>query len=408
MEEDKEGVSIADIFKIIFSEKWLTLVIAVLITVGGTLGLYFGYNAYSTYYVSTFSVSFPGSDESVPVYPDNTPFNYRDIISRSNLSEINSDERFKSINVIDMYASSALSISRNDRELSADKLETTYTIRIKAKYFANQSQAEAFIDELAQTPMRYIKKLAVDQDLYLSDYGNTDFYEDKVELLKNQVDYLNLNLKNLSRLTGGTLKSECLRLITQLSQYTQKLDTAIGEMRKNLYVHDVEKVKENYSSMLISLESRRENKRNELNLLFGKINEGDATVDIMQTSERIETLANEIAELESRITIYKAYTAEGAALKLNPEFSQRLADLNAQLKSVTDSYEGYLAQYYAGSSLVAYEGAIHPEGNLGVIVSILIALIAGVIIAMVVGFVVGYLKLSKAKKAEKNDKKDEE
>lgn len=398
MEEEKEGISIAEIFKIIFSQKWLALIVAVLITVGGVLALYFGYNKYSTYYVTTFSVSFPGSEESIPVYPDNTPFNYRDIISRNNLSQIKSDERFENIDVYGMYAASDLSISRNDMELTTDKLETTYTLTVRAKYFDNQSQAEAFLDQLAQTPLRYIDNLAVNQDLYLREYDNSDFYEDKVHLLKSQVDFLNENLADLSKITGGTIKNNCLTLINQLSLYTQKLDIAIGEMRKNYYVHNVQAVKDNYSNMLEALESQCKSKRNELNLLFGKLNENDPTVDIMLTSERIETLAKEIAELESRITIYKAYTAEGAALKSNPEFSQRLADLNSQLKSITDQYENNLAQYYRLSSLVAYEGAIKLSGGLGLFAIILISLIAGVVLAMIAAFSVGYVKLNKSKK----------
>lgn len=403
MEEEKEGISIAEVFKIIFSQKWLVLIIAILVTVAGTLGMYLGYNSVSKFYECTFSVNFLGSEEVVPVYPDNTPFNYRDIISRSNLSELKKDERFKSIDVNGMYASNALSISRNDTKLSSEKSDTTYTLRVKAKYFDNQIQAEAFIDWLAQTPIRNIKNLAVEQDLYLRDYEDRSFYEDKVELLNNQVEYLNDNLAALSEISGGTIKNKCLILISQLSLFNQELAALIGEMRQNLYVHDEQAIKDSYSNMVEAFKNQCESKRIELNLLFGKINASDPGVDIMQTSERIETLAKEIASIESRIAIYQKYIEEGAVLKTDSQFKDKLAKLKTRLELITGEYEENLENYYGTSSLVSYEGAMYTVGDIGLVVSIFISFIAGVLISAVVGFAVGYKKKKKLNGGNSSD-----
>ena len=406
MEQEKEGVSIGEIFRTIFSQKWLALILMLAITLGGTLGLIFGYNSQSSYYVSTFSVGFPGSDNVIPLYPDNTPFNYRDITSRANLSTIkNLDERFKNIDVNGMYAQSALSISRTDIELSSVQTETIYTIRVKVKYFDNEAQAEAFIDALAQTPLRYVQSLAVEQDLFLRDYDKTNFYEDKVELLTNQVEYLNQSLSELLQLTGGNIKNDCVRLLTQLSVYTQQLNTAIGEMRQNLYVHNGEEVRTNYSSLLITLEAQHTSKLRELELLFGKIQSGDPTVDTIQTSARIESLAAEIAEIENEITVYGAYIAPEAIMIESAEFAQTLANLNSQLKIITDSYEQNLERYYNVSSLVAYEGATKVVGDLSIVMCVLISLVAGAIVAAVTAYSVGYAKLKKNKTGDKEDNK---
>lgn len=398
MEEEKNGISISEILKIVFSQKWLALIIAVVITVGGVLGLYLGYNSASTYYASSFSVDFPGSEKAIPVYPDNTPFNYRDITSRSNLLTVkNLDERFSDIDVGAMYDNSDIRIIRNTNKDNASTVtDTTYTIRIKAKYFTNYTQAEAFIDALARTPLRYIMGLTVKEEMFLGDYDQTDFYEDKVEHLYEHVEYLNASLVKLSQIAGGDIKNNSLRLISQLNQFTQRLNAAIGEMRSNYYVHNVDEVRLSYSSQLIALESQHAKKLRELELLFGKIQSGDPAVDSVQLTERMKTLAAEIALIEGNISVYSIYLAPDATMVENAEFADRLSGLGSQLGQITASYTQNLESYYSASSLVAYESAIHTEGDLHIIVCMLLSFAVGIIIAVLVAYSVGYIKMKKS------------
>ena len=62
-EREEGGISIGDIFRTILSCKWLALVIAAVITIGGAVGLYF-YGASKQEYAVTFVMYMPGSGNS--------------------------------------------------------------------------------------------------------------------------------------------------------------------------------------------------------------------------------------------------------------------------------------------------------------------------------------------------------
>ena len=70
--ENEGGITIGQIFRTIFSQKWLALIIAAVITLAGTLGLYFLGKNDETYSVS-FVLQLPNTGEatsSAYTYPD--------------------------------------------------------------------------------------------------------------------------------------------------------------------------------------------------------------------------------------------------------------------------------------------------------------------------------------------------
>ena len=62
VEEEKRGITVGEVFRVAFTQKWLILIIAVIITIAGTLGIYFGYNKTKTQYAATFTVNFTDSE----------------------------------------------------------------------------------------------------------------------------------------------------------------------------------------------------------------------------------------------------------------------------------------------------------------------------------------------------------
>ena len=84
MEEEMEdsGLSIGDIFRTIFSQKWLALGIAIVITIVGTIGLYLIGKSGSEYSI-TFVLQLPNSEDSPStyLYPDGRNFDYTDFVS---------------------------------------------------------------------------------------------------------------------------------------------------------------------------------------------------------------------------------------------------------------------------------------------------------------------------------------
>ena len=127
MEEENNGVSVADVFKTILKGKWIALALAVVITIAGTLFVQLYYNKGKQNYVSSFGLTLPGDDGKVVyTYPDGTILHYADIVSYSALEDVkNSDEEsFKDVNIEALVNNSAISISRE----TDDKGSVTYTV----------------------------------------------------------------------------------------------------------------------------------------------------------------------------------------------------------------------------------------------------------------------------------------
>ena len=397
MEEEREGLTLGGILHVIFSQKWLALIIAAVLTVGITLTLYFGYNPQVTDYVSTFTVSFPGSEGSNSTYLflDISNFQFQEIISRDNLywaKTCNEEnfERFEYIDVEAMHLNNDISIIKRGDE------QPSYTIRVNSKYFRSRNDATDFIDALAQKPIDYIMSQAIAQDVYLSRFEKAEFYEDKCSLLKKQVEFLKGRLNELSARTAGSLKNDCIGLLTELGFYGEQLNSTIAYMRDGHYVHDADKVQKEYELQKAALEIDLESLTRQLELIFGRIRDGDLTIDIAQATSRVEALAKQIAETEERIYVYDTYYIGQSLNDTDDEFEGKLADLYGQLTDLTKEYEANLKQYCTSSSMIVYDGAIVKEGDLHVIVCLLIGLIVGLVVATIVAYVVGAYKLRKA------------
>lgn len=392
MEEKKDGFTLSDVFSTIISQKWLALIITVIITVAATAALYFGYNPTVTEYVSTFTVSFPGGEGANPVFPDNSPFDYREIISRSNIeaAKSSSEEQFGYIDTGKLYEERDISIYRTSI-LVSEQVDFSYTVKVGAKYFKNKRDASDFIDALALMPVNYLLNLAKAQDGYLLNYDSADFFEDKIEILSNQIDYLISSVEDLVTHTGNS--SSNIQLLSDLNKYNVKLRTVIGNLRDNLYVHNVEEVRSNYSSQLTVIEDELAQKIRERELIYGLPGENV----IIQNSEKIEQLAAEISKLEEYKEIYSSYLngKNGVTMSENSEFASKLVALGSELKTLTDRFESNLSAYYERYTLIAYDGALVKEGELNLIVCVLISLIAGLIAAVAAAFIVGSAKRKK-------------
>lgn len=397
MEEERDGITLNDIFRTIFSQKWLALAITVIITLAITFGLYFGYNPNTTKYVSTFTVSFPGSEGSNPKFPDNSPFKFIEIISLNNLNaaKASDEERFGYINVGAIHLNNDISII-HPKNSAGEEEERFYTIKVSAKYFKNRTDATDFIDALVQMPINYLLGLADDQDAYLVDYDETVFYEDKTAILTSQVEYLINGANALAVNTGNSAAS--MQVLGALNRYNIKLQVAIGKMRENLYVHDVEEVQSVYRFLLSNIDTALESKENELKeIRKGGLDETDDAI-IVQTSARIEQIAAEISQLKERKNLYSAYID---GMQENEEFDSELAALGEELKELTDSFSKNLREFYNRYSFIAYNGATEKESSLSLIVCALIGLIAGLIVAAVTAFIVGSRKSKKVTKKQK-------
>lgn len=391
MEEEKEGMSFGDIIRIIFSQKWLALILVAVITIAGTLGLYFGYSLGKEEYTRSFSIKFPGIEAANPVYPDKTPFEYRSLVTPERLAEIkeqNTDLAY--LDLGKMYNRSEISISRTVGVPDATgETDVIYTVKVRAREFKSDAHAQALIDAIAQYPVNYVKGLAADRDIYLASYSDELYLEDRFELLAQQKDYLLDKISELNEVMGNS--SARTKLVTELNDLSRSLEAARGTMTSNHYVHDVDKVKSDYTSMIVSMTRERDAKLQALKYSYGNFTEGGAGSDNIQPTETMVQLSEEISRLESDIKLYNEYIEQ--AQPASEQFLAELKGLYDSLVQITADYEGELSQYYGATSAIAYDGGMTKTGGLGIILCVVISLIAGIIVAAVVAYIVGVQKL---------------
>ncbi|MDE7089667.1 MAG: hypothetical protein K2O54_06065, partial [Prevotella sp.] len=367
MEEENKGISIGDIFRVIFSQKWLALIIAVAITLLGTLAVYLGYGPSKTEYVSTFSVNLSVNDEGLLVYPSGATRNYRDFVSKANLQNVKeSDEAFADVDADKIYKAGAISITQNRTETDG----ITYTIRAKAKYFPSFEVATEYISHIASTPSRQILEWAKN----LSKVTKSSF-EDKVGT-EQKLSYLSTQLEEIGKRFEelGGMPATATERVKNLQE---TVTTLTGELQQYHYESDIQ-VLENYVYTIKALEKQLEPIQAAYNdimdIIDGKKEVNGLTISI--TDSTITSYSQKVASLTQQIKEYNEYLdacvekdesfedgykrddngklvvkEETAASKA---FTQKLEGLLADVMALTDTYE---SGYYENTSLVSYDGA---------------------------------------------------
>lgn len=399
MEEEKEGISFGEILKRIWSQKWIALIVAAVITVAGTLGLYFGYTKNTQEYVRQFTITFPGSGSGT--YPDGTPYVYSALITPEKLEEIKAENSTLSyLDVSKMYEKSDIYIDRQIIKIDEQSNEgdIVFAIHVKTKRMKSVDDARALIDAIAQAPVNYVKNLANDQDIYIANYGKTVYLEDKLDLLESQRSYLHGQISNINAQTMAT--SERTRIINELDEVSRTLAAMRGDMNNNHYAHNVDELKITYANMVKNMQRERDIKLQALKYSYGNFSQGGAGVgsDNIQPTETMVRLSEEISNLEADIKLYEEYIA--SAQPAPQTFTDALQAAYDKLVALTAECEKEIAAYYDLTSLVAYNGEVVTSGGMSVIICLLIGLLAGIIIGCIAAYVVAVKKPKEVPQSE--------
>jgi len=399
MEEENQGLTLSDIFRIIFTQKWLALIIAVVITAVGTLALYLGYGKSKTEYVSSFSVNISTDENGLFVYPNGVKSNYRDIISKENLNEIKSrNEAFSEIDVDGLYNDGNISLSRIKTETG----ENVYTLRAKMKAFSSKSVAVEFFEAIVKTPsrqiMNWVNKLS---DFMQSSYDGKVGNEEKINYINEQLSMCSGRIGSL----GGMPET----VNEKIKSLQSDLKALMGELHTAYYEPDVNALMK-YKHTIKQLEREREPVAAAYEAIEKLIKDGGAqsglTIEITDKVasyvERIATLTQQIEEnknylrpyldIDSGEYVIPATINESEASKA---FTAKMNNMLSELKSLISTYE---VAYYENTSLISYDGVqMYADGGMGFVVSLAISLILGLLLAAVIAFIVGNSKLKAVK-----------
>lgn len=405
MEEENNGVSVADVFKTILKGKWIALALAVVITIAGTLFVQLYYNKGKQNYVSSFGLTLPGDDGKVVyTYPDGTILHYADIVSYSALEDVkNSDEEsFKDVNIEALVNNSAISISRE----TDDKGSVTYTVTAEAHYFKDYETAKKFITAVANRPVKYLGTIESDYNSYLNLANVATDYESQINFLKSQLNYVLYEFDNLVSNYGGdfSVKGKSLSsYVNEIKAYKEKdrLTTLAVTARTNYYLKD-DNNKTEYGIQILELERQLNLAQATLDKLTSV--QGGGNITYLDASV-IKAQADLVGSLTQQRDDLKNYVDKGTQ---NAGFALEIAKESAVLEGYTSLLKLAVSEVYEKASAVTFinVNAVSSEGGTGLLTSILVSLVIGLVLGLIAAYIYGKFAPANKKKTQLQTSKE--
>ena len=443
VEEEKEGISIGDIFKRIWHAKITLGVTFAAVLVLGVVGIHYLYTKPNQVYSGSVTYQFRGASEGL--YPNGTTFDYRSLIESSTLQTVkNSNSEYANIDIQSMIDKNAIKVEQaisnvyNDAGEAVPTVLPNYiTLTCSASYFDSEAQAKSFLQDVLEAPNTLANSLydaiVYNQNLELASTALT--YEDQYNYLINQRDLIYSNYSELISTFGEsafisadstTTVSQELTIIRQFfTQYN--LANLQSEARLNGYV------KSNQPTEIDKL-------KNELNRLVHEYNLNQTKIANLQTQwkemlanaagsviisspndfitsihnltttntdlyDSIETIANKLgAQLSggSGVKLEVTYSKPSSTYSEAPQtYKETLATITNQLTSYTDQLKTtttYLYTTYA-EPIYTLPSVFELSGGLNIILNGAISFVAAVILACLVAGIKGSIDM---KREEKN------
>ncbi len=417
-EIEESGISIGDIFRTIFSQKWIALAIAVLITLAGTLALYF-IGKSKEEYVIEFTLNLPeaSATDSYYTYPDRTRFYYVDYVSAKVLEEVKSENSaYSDINIEKIVKNG---ISFNEKFNKVETLDTTavtvrreFEIRAKASSFANEDLARSFLSELVRYPISYYSKMNINYNIYLNkkDFDEALTYETQISYIRQQVDDLSSRYGSLTNVTDddGYLVAGKRQ---QFNAWVERVDlkALLTEARANFYLKDWKSSIEKYMNERVTLQESIDDAKHNLDevtryITGDNVQSDDLATVISDLQSRLTSLQRQMTTINSYINAYYTNGAENEAhIAATEAYSAKIQAIYDELTSDDGHIAGYTELSKSVYEKEAFISYLTPnvikvaEGGTGILMSLIISLVAGIIIACIVAYIVGWSKQRKIK-----------
>ncbi len=434
---EEDGVSLGQIFKVMFLRWKLLLIITASIFVVGLLGTQLIYNRMKTKYVSTIDyVNVVGETDGT--YINNSIFNYRDIIKLDNLTKVkNSNESFSSIDVEKISKNEEITLTKTYDESS--KLYT-YSISIRTKFFKDSDQAKEFLYEVLNTPVSNLISIyeTSDNKSYLSAYTDSNYYEIQIEALYNELNLIDNKYTELlkiypeSSIEGKNVSEYQVLFQNKYGQTVEKnnennktvvkykvIEDLKNELSANNYVKDFDKNEAALLNEKAALQKQYDENEALIAAQEGRIEKynGSLIIDNSKSSEALVPFTTEISKLTAEnekiqfeIDVIDAkIAAQGGSQAEITAFETKLNNLYNSLATSANEYTNVSSNVVKNYSKTEYVNkAIESTGGLGLIISALLSLIAGLVVACVVNLIIDREKLQPGYFDKENNSKKEE
>lgn len=391
MENKSKELTFADLLEIIFKRKILLAVITLIITIVGTLFLGVVYSNSNAYYTTSFSLDYPGS--ATLTMPDGSNLKYSDFISQKSLETVKkSDSKYSSIDVVSLSLYDDISISQEIVINSAERKDTVYTITVKSKYFTNKEVAKAFLKDLSTLPINNVKEMVKNtrHDSYLNAYDNSLSFDNKLNFLETQKEYLlSAYDKTITSLGDISINNKSLSTYKQGVEnffMMNSLELLKSEFEREGYAPKNEELVKSYQSEIETLISKKQSNENiidAIRLEIGKNEYSDKQIGIDRIlelleenviiSSKIETLNTKLSYAKGEITNEQEYLA----------FTSKLTSFYENVDNFTNEYVENVNTIYEQLSAITFENSsiIKERGGVSIIVAGIASFIVGLLIA---------------------------
>lgn len=443
VEEEKEGISIGDIFKRIWHAKITLGVTFAAVLVLGVVGIHYLYTKPNQVYSGSVTYQFRGASEGL--YPNGTTFDYRSLIESSTLQTVkNSNSEYANIDIQSMIDKNAIKVEQaisnvyNDAGEEVPTVLPNYiTLTCSASYFDSEAQAKSFLQDVLEAPNILANSLydaiVYNQNLELASTALT--YEDQYDYLIKQRDLIDSNYSELISTFGEsafigadstTTVSQELTIIRQFfTQYN--LESLQNVARLKGYVKsneptEIDKLKNELDRLVYeynlnqtkidNLQTQwKEMLANASGVIISSPNDFFTTIINLTTTntdlyKSIETIANKLgAQLSggNGVKLEVTYSDEpsSAPSETPKTYIETLATITNQLTSYTDQLKTtttYLYTTYA-KPIYTLPSVFELSGGLNIILNGAISFVAAVILACLVAGIKGSIDM---KREEKN------
>ncbi len=418
MREESEGVSLGDVWRVVVGKIWWLILFSAIAAIIVPALLYFVVRRDTVEYALTFEVDYP--DLGSKRYPDGTAFDYRDMISAETLRAAKAtDEDYADLDVSRLLEADDISVEPVTGDEKNPVAEGTYRLGIKGKYFRSAETASKYLRAVANQVIERVNTAVkrFNNAFYLETYDSVLTYEEQIDMLSAEKDYLvsqyesligiygeNYEVAMQNEEAGKTLRSYFAEVNTTLANLTLRvlrtdLENGGYRLREDdkliqSIIDDLQKEKQENVALIEDLE--QETKK--LQTLYA----GDASY-IPQFDAFHSRIAELIArnaaiDTETEIRTRSLQTTPSAEYDSKKQaFVDRLDREYYLLIQYADIYHAVAEKLYQEESRVRFFST-KPEGVGGT--SIALAAVASFAVVFLAGAVVVYVAHAFRKRPE--------
>ncbi len=429
--EEKNSLSLSEIFSIILKRIVWVLGAAAICLVAAALVVGLWYNKEKRYYYISFEISYPGSESKL--YPDGTPYNSSEFISLDNLKDIKGDG-FEGVDVEKMLSEDDISIA--EEESGGKKI---ITVTATARYFSDEAQGSRFLKAVAERPRVKLLRIveASDYSLSLKTYDNADGYSEQLDMLAAEKQFIVSKYDRLISLLDATYsvdgKSLTFYRVTAEKSFTDSdKEMLLSEMKVNGYVLDVQRYISHISDKLVSLRRQVANLEREIaaqeEARKNAILVGGSTVSGEAFNEAIKNLISEKIDYEieideifdtlgvirgSEIPVSERDTFNVATIEpcaqyrlSNDAFRSKITAIKEKLENHASVLKSVNAEIYTVNTTVNYvHHKIKTDGGMSVALAAVVGALLGAVAASLIVVAVDAPGYRKQKNSADSDEK---